>query len=104
ELSGRHPERHARELVLVHAWCLELLEIPAENAWLDGQIGQLRARARADPGSPPAQRYRRFALLLYLDRSRAPGRVDLAQRREMAALDVELFERYMNECRKRERG
>lgn len=58
------------------------------------------SRCSATTTSPPAEHHRRFALLLYLDRSR--GRADLLQREEMAGPAGELFARYMAACRGRE--
>lgn len=104
ELCRAHPEKCALELLLVEGWLQGAIEIPPENGWLDGHVSKLHARAQAGPGSAPEERYRRFALLLYLDRSEAPGHADLPLREEMAALCPDLFERYMHECRTRERG
>jgi len=93
ELSLQHPAADARELLLVHAWLAGQLTIPAENAWLDRHLSRLHLAAAARPDSPPAQRFRRFALLLYLDRSRPPGHCDESEREEMQGLAPELFAR-----------
>jgi hypothetical protein len=103
ELAALHGAGAARELLLVHGWLRGLLDIPPDNDWLDGQLARLEARARTGPDTPQ-QRWRRFALLLYLDRSRPVGRCDERQREEMLALDGELFARYLARCQERERA
>jgi hypothetical protein len=103
ELSLHHPAPVARELLLVHAWLDGTLAIPPENGWLDRHISRLHIAASACPDSPPEQRYRRFALLLYLDRSRPPGRCDEAEREEMQTLAPELFARVVQRIGERER-
>ena len=98
ELRRRIPESSARELLVVHAWLEGSLHIPPQNGWLDREDLQL-ARVDEDSIRWPADRHRRFARLLYLDRSLPRGQVDMAQREEMAALDRDLFARYMQKCR-----
>ncbi len=107
ELPREHPPESARELVPIHAWLEGVLAIPPENGWLEEHLSRLRLAATADPEAPLEQRIRRFALLLYQDRSRPRGECDLAEREEMRALAPELFERYIERCRvleKREPG
>ena len=93
ELCAAEPEPRARELVLPHGWLRGLLAIPPENGWLEGELARLRARA-AHP-KDPAARARAFALLLYEDRSRRPVEADESMREAMAALEPELFRRFM---------
>jgi len=93
ELCASEPEGRARELVLPHAWLRGLVAIPPENGWLEGELARLRARA-AHP-KEPAERARAFALLLYEDRSRRPVEADEGMRATMAALEPELFRRFM---------
>jgi tetratricopeptide (TPR) repeat protein len=99
-LRERHPEEVARELLLVELWLAGLLSIPAPNTWLSADANARRPA----PKSEAVAKYRRFAWLLYLDRSRPPDAVDLARREEMAELDPSLFTRYMQACREREAG
>jgi tetratricopeptide (TPR) repeat protein len=103
ELRRVHDETLARALLFVEAWLGGVLEVPPENCWLDGQMAQLEARSAADPGSAPQRRHHRFAWLLYLDRSQPAARVELARREAMAALDPDLFARFLRECDRRER-
>lgn len=103
-LCREHGEDGARELLPVHAWLGGVLAIPPGNGWLDGRWARLLVRAAAGPDAAPRERWRRFALLLYLDRSAARGSVDLARREELAALDPVLFGRYMERCRAIEHG
>jgi tetratricopeptide (TPR) repeat protein len=93
ELLLHHTAASARELLFVQAWLRGHLAIPPDNGWLDRHLSRLHLAAVARPDSPPEQRHRRFALLLYLDRSRPPGRCDEADREEMQALAPELFAR-----------
>ncbi|NOT30450.1 MAG: hypothetical protein HOP15_08390, partial [Planctomycetes bacterium] len=102
ELAGRHGEAAGRELLLVYAWLAGVLTIPPENGWLDPHLSRLHLAAAARPSSPPEQRARRFTLLFYLDRSRAPGHCDEAEREEMQALDPELFARVVRRIQARE--
>ncbi len=104
ELLREHPEDVARELLPIHAWLEGALVIPAENGWLESHLSRLRLAATVRAESPPDQFLRRFALLLYEDRSRPRGEYDVAEREEMRALASELFERYMERCRSIERG
>jgi hypothetical protein len=103
ELRRVLPEERARELLFVEAWLRGVLDVPPENCWLDGQMAQLEARSAADPTSAPPKRHRRFAWLLYLDRSQPSARVELVRREAMAALDPDLFARFLGECERRER-
>jgi len=100
ELWREHPQDAARELVPIHAWLEGTLVIPPENGWLDPHLSRLRLAAAVRTDSPLEQRLRRFALLLYEDRSRPRGEYDVTEREEMRALPPELFERYMERCRK----
>ena len=65
-------------------------------------IARLHAETRADAASPAELRCRRFAFLLYLDRSCPAGTVDVDRREEMQALDLDLFNSFMAECHRRE--
>lgn len=103
ELVQLHGEPCARELLLVHAWLAGVLSIPPENGWLDRHLSRLHLAAAPHAGSPPEQRLRRFSLLFYLDRSRAPGHYDEAQREEMQALGPGLFARVLHCIQARER-
>lgn len=103
ELVLLHGEPCARELLLVHAWLTGALTIPPENGWLDRHLSRLHLAAALRPGSPPEQRRRRFSLLFYLDRSRAPGHYDETEREEMQALEPELFARVVQCVQARER-
>jgi hypothetical protein len=103
ELLEHHPEPVARELLLVHAWLAGILTIPPENVWLDRHLSRLHLAAALRPDSPPAHRFRRFALLLYLDRSRPPGSFDESEREEMQGLAPELFERVVQRIGRLER-
>jgi hypothetical protein len=104
ELLGLHPPASARELLLVHAWLAGHLAIPPENGWLERHLSRLQLAAAPRPDAPDEQRYRRFALLLYLDRSRPPGRWDEAEREEMQALAPQLFERVLQRIGMLEQG
>jgi hypothetical protein len=103
ELRARHPEEEARELLVVHAWLEGTLAVPPENGWLDRHLSRLRLANTARPGASAAERARRFALLLYLDRSRRPGDFDECAREELRALAPELFERVLGRMRLLER-
>lgn len=103
ELVTRHGEPCAKERLLVHGWLAGALTIPPENGWLDRHLSRLYLAAELRPGSPPEQRMRRFSLLFYLDRSRAPGDYDETQREEMQALEPELFAQVMHGIQTRER-
>lgn len=103
ELVSLHGESRARELVLVHAWLSGALTIPPENGWLDRQLSRLHLAAALRSDSTPEQRLRRFSLLFYLDRSRAPGLYDEAEREEMQALEPELFARVVQCIQAREK-
>ncbi len=99
-LRVAHGEALARELLLAEAWIAGALAIPPDNDWLDRQqVGELLAAAATAPG--PLAGARQFALLLYRDRSRPLGQVDLADREAMAELQPDLFRRYMAACRAR---
>jgi hypothetical protein len=102
-LARLHGDPCARELLLVHAWLAGLLAIPPENGWLDGHLSRLHLAAALDADATPEQRSRRFSLLFYLDRSRAPGHYDEAEREEMQALEPELFGRVVQRIQERER-
>jgi len=103
-LRATLPDAVARESLLTHAWLERVLAIPTENEWLDeGQVAAVLAEP-ADAGAPAERRQRRFARLVYADRSRAPGAVDLEEREEMLALDAELFRRYVAACERGEGG
>jgi hypothetical protein len=95
DLCRSHPDDCARELLLVRAWLEGTLTIPANNGWIDER--RFDARRRSD--AAPWGRYRRFAQLLYTNRSLPPGIVGLAQREEMAALHRGWFDAYMTRCR-----
>lgn len=101
-LREHHPEAVARELLLIELWLAGRLGIPALNSWLAAEDAGMRRES--PPESAAVAKYRRFAWLLYLDRSSAPGTVDIARREEMASLDPALFARYMQACREREAG
>lgn len=103
ELRSAHAEDEARELLLTHAWLEGTLTIPPENGWLEGHLSrlQLASPPRASPSAE--QRFRRFALLLYLDRSLPRGTYDEGRREEMQALSPELFERFLSRVRDSER-
>lgn len=92
-LCAEQGEPAARDLLFAHAWLEGLLHIPAGNRWLEPR--QLPPASAAEPA-------RRFAQLLYLDRSATRGDTDLERREEMAALLPALFERYMRVCSTRE--
>ena len=97
-LCRRYPEDCARELLLVHAWLEGLLTIPAQNGWLD----ERKFGGPVGPAAAPRERYRRFARLLYSNRSLPRGSVGMAQREEMAGLDRVLFGQYMDRRRELE--
>lgn len=103
ELVLLHGEPCARELLLVRAWLTGVLTIPPENGWLEPHLSRLHLAAALRHDSPPEQCLRRFSLLFYLDRSRAPGHYDEAQREEMQALEPELFARILLCIQARER-
>ena len=103
ELALQRGEACARELLLVHAWLDGVLLIPPENGWLDRHLSRLHLVAALPPGSPSELRLRRFGLLFYLDRSRAPGHYDEAVREEMQALEPELFRRVLEHVQRHER-
>lgn len=104
ELALLHGEASARELLLVHAWLEGALTIPPENGLLDRHLSRLHLAAALRPDSPPEQRLRRFGLLFYLDRSRAPGHYDEGVREEMQSLEPELFRRVLEHIQRRERA
>ncbi len=101
ELRAGNEDACSRELLFVHAWLRGILAVPANNGWLDAQTPRLRAHTAIRGTPDPASRARRFALLLYLDRSRKPGDCEVAEREEMQALDPELFERFVAVLRER---
>jgi hypothetical protein len=97
-LRRQHPEASARALLFAQAWLDGVLAIPAANGWLEAaELDRLLRTHGAGPGSPPQQRFRRFSLLLYRDRSRR-GAVDLSSREEMAALAPESFPLFVLRC------
>ena len=69
-----------------------MLTVPPENEWL-------RPASLAGGACQ-----RRFARLLYLDRSRPPGAADVAEREEMQLIDPDLFRRFIDACAKSERA
>lgn len=102
ELRARHDASSARELLLLGAWIGGLLEIPSGNHWLE--MGADAGQPLADPADAPARirHLRRFARLLFADRTAGSANVDLDRREEMAALAPDLFARFIDECRRRE--
>lgn len=93
-----------RARLFPEAWLRGVVRVPSPeggDAWLDGQLPRLAARH--PPGAAaPAARMRRFALLLYADRGRPAGDVDIGAREEMAELEPDLFARVMARLRERE--
>lgn len=103
-LVEAHGEACACELLLVHAWLAGVLDVPPENGWVDRHLSRLNLAAVCRPGATREQRLRRFGLLFYLDRSRARGHYDEAQREELKDLEPELFVRLLEHVRVREKG
>ena len=75
--------------------------MPPDNGWLDAHAARLRAHTAIRASSDASARARRFALLLYLDRSRKPGDCEVAEREEMQELAPDLFERFVAVLRER---
>jgi hypothetical protein len=103
ELRRVHPGPVARERVLSHAWLLHVLDIPPRNDWLDAHRERLDAETAASVSAHAPARLRRFAYLLYLDRTQ-PSAVDVERREEMAALAPDLFHAFIGACAERERS
>lgn len=101
ELRAGEQEGSARARLFPEAWIRGMLDVPPENGWLDLRTDRLAALAPSGATHRTA-RLRRFALLLYQDRSRPAGDVDLEAREELAGLDPELFRRVMERLRDRE--
>lgn len=100
ELRQHHPEAAARALLLAQAWLAGAIAIPPGNGWLEpAELDRLLASHDAGPGAPVEARCRRFGLLLYRDRSRRRGEVEVQRREEMAALLPELFAQFVRRCR-----
>ena len=81
-----------------------MLLVPPENGWLDAVLLRQRREGARASASQPARSLRRFALLLYQDRSRPRGGFELALREEMSTLAPELFERTMERIRTLEKN
>ncbi len=103
ELEKCH-EVGARNLLLTEGWITGVFEIPAANSWLTPrQVERLLAETTTSLRAAEAGAgFRRFNLLLYLDRSAAKGQIDMARREEMAELSPDVFVRFMAACRDRE--
>lgn len=104
QLRERHDGPSAREALLPTAWIDGVLEIPSGNRWFEAAPGADPRRTESTTHSHPATpSLRRFAHLLFADRTAGPGNVDVARREEMACLAPDLFARYFAECQRRER-
>ena len=101
DLLGAHPEDVAREIVLPHAWLAGVVSIPAGNDWIPAD---LLGALLETPDRGPAADERRYARLLYRDRSMPPGEYSEEAREEMRSLAPDLFRRFVQECGKRERA
>lgn len=100
ELRAAYPEPLARARLFPEAWLRGLLSIPPGNAWLDTDLSRAAALARGRDKSSEEARLRRFALLLYRDRTRPRGTVSLEEREELAELEPELFRRMIERVRR----
>jgi hypothetical protein len=100
-LCQEHGERLGREVLLPEAWLAGIVEVVCDREWLAKARGQLGRRAEVSAAADPAERARRFAVWLYLDRA-TPEECDAERREEMAELCPELFARVIGEIARRE--
>lgn len=104
QLREQHDPPTARERLLPIAWIDGTLEITSGNRWLDTTSNAARSLTDSTDAPAEARSLRRFARLLFADRTAGANHVDIARREEMAELAPELFARYVRECRRREAG
>ncbi|MCH8874014.1 hypothetical protein IH824_14785 [candidate division KSB1 bacterium] len=95
ELRKQHPDKTARALLPIHTWLEKVLHIPKANTWLAQVIREQKFDHSRELLLYPAQRYRQFALCLYIDQSGLHGDIDFDARVEMQRLDGGLFRRYL---------
>lgn len=97
QLCSQHLEETSRALLPIHAWLEGVLHIPKGAAWLARTISRHRDDQSAELAPTPAQRYRQFALCLFIDQSGLHGDIAFDSRVEMQRLDAPLFRRYLRE-------
>lgn len=102
QLRARHDPSSARELLLPSAWIDGVLEIAPGNRWVEAATNADQGLTGSSEVPPQARSMRRFARLLFADRTAGSDNVDIARREEMAALAPDLFVRYVDACRRRE--
>lgn len=102
ELRRQYPDETARALLPIHSWLEKVLHIPKGNTWLAQWIREQKFDHSSELLLYPAQRYRQFALCLYIDQSGLHGDIDFDARVEMQRLDGGLFRWYLDEVAKLE--
>src|SRR5690606_10042831 len=98
-----HGKELARELLLPDAFCAGLLSIPPGNRWFEAdEIAALLDATHPAGSGTELDRQRRFARLLFADRTAGPAHVDLARREALRELSPAWFARYLAACRAEE--